>query len=1269
MAILNVVQPDEFAPSSFTTVGGKLKVAISVDDGNILEYKEDGLYAKASGSGTVPGRFTYQVDEKGEVIHKGIKFSLLNIDGAISGEISGVDINDITVDDVIYHVSDRTSSGPYSDDSKLILSLQWGVEYLQRFIIRLMRSGVAEMWVVRVATPDSVVSLNGYQGLIVTIDEMVTMGELSSNPEELEPQPVDGDITIMGYSNTVRGDRIAIIGMQDNRIGIAKVEGGDGSVSIANTRFGTLAVNYNDSTNQNIKAYMGYCPLLGYLLYHNGKDYNLMVEGYTPVATDLPNPNFNTGTVGVGFGLSEEGETLYIYSMDAQSFSYQQIIGTSPLEFSSVTTIDAPTEGIIKDYLVSGVKAAYLLIKNGMYVLHITDLHNGDVTEYPLIPYNEEDLQVKLINGSLGSVFVYIDKAQAQVLVGVIATLDMSTFTLNMTQMEPIVLDGPLLFIDPLSHVSFQLDQTFSSYGMFLSPVDMSIVRVGSSLMAGGVEVAKAPIPADYLALLMSGKMSVPFTGGQSSIAYDASPDGRTISFEELEIGAAGGGMYQAIGLPLGPSGPYVLAVDKSGGMNMFPIDTGSNKLIKLNTLRDSSNHVVDVNDGFVVSIHNESGSFTFLDANRNVVLALPDFEDGFYNLTVLDQASQNRPPNRLVLNQSLVGEDRFVTAWFKDTREVTVYKISPDMTVTPTVITLEELPEGIELDGNYIRSYVNCCQVGKYLVYALPTNQGGEKANNELLVIDLVTGTKKVVFHSEAGYDWTLNLTAISDVLFTTDVLLEPVAGDVENYQQRKLWKIESDLSITEMDTLKLPSFNKNEIAANSQRYLTVNGEVHHDIGILANSESPKYIDVVTHIPSAKMVSILLSPTEEMTTAAGLFLENGIPGIAYFQFDEMGQPIGLFIQGDLNLSNFAYHSFAAIDDGSGNGGNTPKEPRTLLGVHNDKGLMVNEANGDLYVAPFDPTKVVGSPADALPVGNIPIINKKIAIDSESGYYAYMNGWDVVFASMGQNNIFSSIRVATTSREAEVAEITSIKSRDGTKVSFLIFIPAADLTGDAVHWHYEVDIASGNMNRNGITRLNGLGGTIGSAGIATTDKWVITHHPGEDGLIRLGPYGAGIVAKQYIPLGNTSIDRLVTIGDNLFGVVYKDIPDRGLPFVVYEVSDDGKVETKYEFSLDTDKLLIGGGLGPNSAFRKLGPGKYRAPVTLMGSGTYYSHVGIIDLNEGGRTSMGGVQVTLPEGVSLENLYTTIIGSSVDKVFYQDEPSNAVPGKVLSPSLG
>lgn len=909
MAILNVVQPEEFAPSSFTTVDGKLKVAISGDVDNILEYKEDGLYAKASSSGGVLGRYTYHADELGVVIHKGIKFSLRNIDGAISGEISGVDINDITEDDVIYNVSDRVAEGPHSDDSKLLLYIPWAVEKAQRFIIRLMRSGVAEMWVVQVATPTHVASLNGFQGITITIDEMANMGDLSSNAEELPQVPPEGDITILGYCRTPMGIRTAIIGRGGNRIGVARIEGGEGDVSIANTRFGTLGVNYLELMTQNPKAHIGYCAITGYLIYHNGDKYNVMIEGDTPVAVNLPKPDYDTGIVGIGIAISDLGDAAFVYTMDAQSFSYQEIIDTDPLEFSAVTTIDAPTDGVIKDYVVSGSKAHYLLVKNGTYVLHTTDLYTKEVTENVIMVYSDTDGDVKLINGGLGSAFAYIDKTQAQVIVGVVASMNMADFKLNLTPVDPIILDGPLLSIDPLRQISFQLDQTYSIYGMFISPSNMSILRLSTNLMTGGLEKATAPLPQNYLSLLVGGAMAVPFTDTITSIAYDASEDGSRMTFEELEIGDAGGGMYQSLAMFQRPDAYFVLTISMSGELSMFPFTPSNNKLIKLNVLRDSANQLMDNTIGAPIVVHHESGSFTFLDKNFNVVLASPDLEVDSYSLTVLGQADQNRPADRLVLNQSLTEEGRFVTAWFTNTREVTVYKVAPDLTVTTDAIGLEELPEEIELDESY---YASRCQVDKYLIYALPANRGGEKAINELLIIDLVTGTKKVVFHSEDDNWMTLRLAAISDALFTTDVGLEPVASDVENYQQRKLWKIESDLSITEMDTLNLPSFNKNETVANSQRYLTVNGGVHHDIGILANSESPKYIDVVTHIPSAKMSFNLLSPTEEMIKAAGIFLDNGAPLLAYFQFDEMGQPIGLFIQGDFSLSNFAYHSFAA---------------------------------------------------------------------------------------------------------------------------------------------------------------------------------------------------------------------------------------------------------------------------------------------------------------------------------------------------------------------
>ena len=76
MTILNVVQPDEFDPSSFTVIDGKLKVAISSQADNILQYKNDGLYAPASSSNGVLGRSVLTTDEVGNAVHKGVNFKL-----------------------------------------------------------------------------------------------------------------------------------------------------------------------------------------------------------------------------------------------------------------------------------------------------------------------------------------------------------------------------------------------------------------------------------------------------------------------------------------------------------------------------------------------------------------------------------------------------------------------------------------------------------------------------------------------------------------------------------------------------------------------------------------------------------------------------------------------------------------------------------------------------------------------------------------------------------------------------------------------------------------------------------------------------------------------------------------------------------------------------------------------------------------------------------------------------------------------------------------
>lgn len=883
MAILNIVQPEEFATSSFTIVDGKIKVAISNDDDNILEYKEDGLYAKASDSGAVLGRYTYQANEMGVVIHKGIKFSLRNIDGAISGEISGVDINDITEDDVIYNVSDRVAEGPHSDDSKLLLYIPWAVEKAQRFIIRLMRSGVAEMWVVQVATPTRAVSLNGFQNITITIDEMANMGDLSSNAEELPQAPPEGDITILGYCRTPMSTRTAIIGRGGNRIGVARIEGGEGDVSIANTRFGTLGVNYLELMTQNPKAHIGYCAITGYLIYHNGDKYNVMIEGDTPVAVNLPKPDYDTGIVGIGIAISDPGVAAFVYTMDAQSFSYQEIIDTDPLEFSDVTTIDAPTEGIIKDYLVSGVKAAYLLIKNGMYVLHITDLHNGDVTEYPLIPYNEEDLQVKLINGSLGSVFVYIDKAQAQVLVGVIATLDMSTFTLNMTQMEPIVLDGPLLFIDPLSHVSFQLDRTFATYGMFLSPMDMSIVRVGSNFMTGDVEVVKAPLPQNYLSLLVGGAMAVPFTDTTTSIAYDASEDGSRMTFEDLDIGAANGGMYQANSLlcfpAIGKTATFALSPDNT--LSLFSSDFAGNIDTSVNYI-DQEQPYAKTLDGLFVWDQNAHAA-AWVGDNKRVYLARFDTTTIVPVITELGESINDRP--WLEISHTSNGDVHVSEKATNNGVDINVWKVDINNTEVVPYFKESIRDETATFEGEHLCG-------NKLVAFESPVGGSGLRfravnvETNESIVSSEVP---HFVFADCLFANLTGNTFVVINKLFAEDTW--------ESIGTRVLMVTINETEVIVKDTGVLPLLNAKTLVIGSLS-AGVDGDGSNVVNFYADEGGVSYIFRITDLNGEIGLS-RQQVTSEMIQGAGITLQDGLPAVVFISSNTA------YIQHDFKLSSF----------------------------------------------------------------------------------------------------------------------------------------------------------------------------------------------------------------------------------------------------------------------------------------------------------------------------------------------------------------------------
>ena len=170
MSILNVVQPEELNPSSFTLIDDKLHVAISAKEDNILQYKNDGLYAPAGGGGVLE-RYVYNPDSTGKLVHKDVEFMFDIVDGAVQANVYGTTAStEFSPDDVRY--STVNIEHALTDDSKYYLSLKLNAEYIQRSILKFQHNGETAIWVIRVTRPfdnnDADLSR-----LLVVIDEMV----------------------------------------------------------------------------------------------------------------------------------------------------------------------------------------------------------------------------------------------------------------------------------------------------------------------------------------------------------------------------------------------------------------------------------------------------------------------------------------------------------------------------------------------------------------------------------------------------------------------------------------------------------------------------------------------------------------------------------------------------------------------------------------------------------------------------------------------------------------------------------------------------------------------------------------------------------------------------------------------------------------------------------------------------------------------------------------------------------------------------------------
>ena len=224
MTILNVVQPEEFDPSSFTVIDGKLKVAISSQEGNIVRYNDDGLYAPASSSNGVLGRSVLTTDEVGNAVHKGVNFKLNLIDGALDGIVYGIGPTAIDPDDILYYSGG--SLGASFDDEKYVLELPWTVEHEQRVVMKLHQGGNPVLWMARfIRQPTE--SVNTFEPVTIIIDEMYNTYEDTEEgepplplepplPENLPPEDTSTKATSTSVSRDESNGVIKITGKLSN---------------------------------------------------------------------------------------------------------------------------------------------------------------------------------------------------------------------------------------------------------------------------------------------------------------------------------------------------------------------------------------------------------------------------------------------------------------------------------------------------------------------------------------------------------------------------------------------------------------------------------------------------------------------------------------------------------------------------------------------------------------------------------------------------------------------------------------------------------------------------------------------------------------------------------------------------------------------------------------------------------------------------------------------------------------------------------------------
>lgn len=567
MPILNVVQPEEFDPSSFTLIDDKLHVAISAKENNILQYKNDGLYAPTAGGGGVLERYVYNPDSTGKLVHKNVEFNFALIDGAIIAEVYGTNTStQFRSGDARYSTNNVQLA--MSDDSKNYLTLNWGAEYLRRSILKFHHNGEIAIWVIRVIRPFDK-NDDDLNRLVVVIDEMVNTGDLSGEPSGDIVYPELTESTTLkhvGVLPTDGGSAKLMLSLFDNDcFAIVKLDAGGQPVIDSPTNLtGRLSAPHDVD---NLNKYLSYCPNSGAVIYRHHDGIEAIVDGER-IGLNLPLSNEGNVTIGVNIGVGDVGGMfLFFYTFSTEGLYYQTLgeDGLSEQKWIAYPNIE------VKDYVVSGATAHYLGVENGNYVLISINLISNKVSSRVSLDFVDPNATVSLIPTVMGGVLIHLIQNGLQFIIPFLPKQNVESGSVELNLGEPTILEGELIKLDRIHNAGFVISDDIT-FKFFLNGSSLSLNRLTTDFATGGLSIVEAPIPTDYMEALMGDRPVIPLTYNPNTVCYDKSPSGKVLTYAPLTLSEVSKA-YQSEALIKFNNSLAVLATDITGGLGLFRVD------------------------------------------------------------------------------------------------------------------------------------------------------------------------------------------------------------------------------------------------------------------------------------------------------------------------------------------------------------------------------------------------------------------------------------------------------------------------------------------------------------------------------------------------------------------------------------------------------------------------------------------------------------------------------------------------------------------------